>query len=125
MLTPAFVAMFGDPRDESTADADAIVHAANRLMDFHERFLALAESCRGLAAPVEYAVFLRDCGRLMDILLEGFRKFIDEFVERVAEMPEILRWAPGPVEADPVLLHMEPDDQLIDSVFKQLRAIAK
>src|SRR5215212_9728646 len=32
MLTPAFVAVFGDPADEATADGDGIVHTANRLM---------------------------------------------------------------------------------------------
>ena len=32
MLTPAFVGVFGDPGDEGSADADGILHAANRLM---------------------------------------------------------------------------------------------
>ncbi|MDT5183488.1 MAG: hypothetical protein QOI29_1646, partial [Mycobacterium sp.] len=37
MLTPAFVGVFGDPGDESSADADGILHVAGRLMDYHER----------------------------------------------------------------------------------------
>jgi hypothetical protein len=43
MLTPAFIGAFGERGDESTADADGIVHTANRLMDYHDRFLRLAE----------------------------------------------------------------------------------
>jgi hypothetical protein len=54
MLTPAFVGVFGEPGDEGSADADGILRAANRLMDYHERFLGLAERCRGLAAPSRY-----------------------------------------------------------------------
>ena len=124
MLTPAFTAIFGDPRDESTADADGIVHTANRLMDYHERFLELNEDCRALSIPGEYAELQRDCAQLLTIPLEGYREFIDDFVARVAEMPEVLRFAPGPVELDPVVLHMESDDQLLDRVFRRLRAIA-
>jgi hypothetical protein len=123
MLTPAFVGMFGDPSDESTADADGIVHTANRLMDYHERFLAMSEFCRGLSVPGQYADLMRDCAGLTDVPLQGYRTFVDEFVERVNEMPELLRWASGPVEADPVFLHMEVDDQLMNRITKRLRAI--
>lgn len=45
METPAFAKVFGDPGDESTADDDGIVHTANRLMDYHDRFLELSERC--------------------------------------------------------------------------------
>ncbi len=93
MLRPAFAGVFGDPGDESAADADGIVHVANRMMDFHERFLVLAERCRGLSAPVDCTELLRNCGLLMDIPLESYRNFIDDFAERVAEMPEVLRYA--------------------------------
>jgi len=41
MLTPAFVGVFGEPGDESSADAEGIVHTANRLMDYHDRFLGM------------------------------------------------------------------------------------
>ena len=46
MLAPAFMEVFGSKGDESTADTDGILHVANRLMDYHERFLKLAERCR-------------------------------------------------------------------------------
>jgi len=50
MLTPAFVGVFGEPGDESSADAEGIVHTANRLMDYHDRFLGMVERCRGFAS---------------------------------------------------------------------------
>jgi len=124
MLTPAFVGVFGEPGDEGSADADGILHAANRLMDYHERFLGLAERCRGLAAPSRYAGLLRDLAHLMDAPLAGYRTFINEFVERVGEMPELLHYGRGTVELDPVLLHIEADDKLLERISKQLEQIA-
>ena len=124
MLTPAFVGVFGEPGDEGSADADGILHAANRLMDYHERFLGLAERCRGLAAPSRYAGLLRDLAHLMDAPLAGYRKFINEFAERVGEMPEMLHYARGTIELDPVLLHIETDDKLLERISKQLKQIA-
>ena len=124
MLTPAFVGVFGEPGDEGSADADGILHAANRLMDYHERFLGLAERCRGLAAPSCCARLLRDVAHLMDAPLAGYRKFINEFAERVGEMPEMLHYARGTIELDPVLLHIETDDKLLERISKQLNQIA-
>jgi hypothetical protein len=124
MLTPAFVGVFGQPGDESSADAEGIVHTANRLMDYHERFLGLAERCRGLAVPSHYEGLLRDLAQLMDVPLVAYRAFIDDFVERVGEMPEMLHYAHGTVELDPVVLHMDVDDKLLKRITKQLKEIA-
>jgi len=123
MLTPAFVGVFGQPGDESSADAEGIVHTANRLMDYHERFLGLAERCRGLAVPSHYEGLLRDLAQLTDVPLVGYRAFIDDFVERVGEMPEMLRYAHGPVELDPVALHMDVDDKLLERITRRLKAL--
>jgi hypothetical protein len=60
-------------------------------MDYRERFLGLAERCRGLAAPSGYAGLLRDLAHLMDAPLAGYRRFINEFVEHVGEMPELVQ----------------------------------
>ena len=49
MLTPAFVGVFGDPDDETTADAEGILHIANRLMDYLER----SSSCWSCAAECQ------------------------------------------------------------------------
>jgi hypothetical protein len=125
MLTPAFVGVFGDPGNESSADADGIVHTANRLMDYHERFLGLVERCRGLAVPSEYAPLLGDLARLLDIPVAAYRTFIDGFVERVGEMPEMLSYAHGStIELDPVVLHMDVDDKLLSRITQELRGIA-
>ena len=124
MLTPAFVAVFGDPGNESSADADGIVHTANRLMDYHERFLSLAERCRGLAVASNYARLLQDLAQLLDVPVASYRTFIDDFVARVGEMPEMLHYAHGTVEMDPVVLHMEVDDELLQRITKQLSEIA-
>ncbi len=121
MLTPAFVDVFGESDDEATADG--IVHTANRLMDYHERFLELSERCRGVSAPSEYSDLMRDLSAFANIPLDGYRTFIDDFVERVGEMPELLRYASGTVEVDPVLLHMDDDGQLIERMARRLRAI--
>jgi hypothetical protein len=123
MLTPAFVAVSGDPGDEATADGDGIVHTANRLMDYHERFLDQSEKCRNASAPGNYADLMAYLTKFADILLQGYRAFIDEFVERVNEMPELLRYARGTAEVDPVLLHMDGDEELLDRLFTRLRAI--
>jgi hypothetical protein len=122
MLAPAFVGMFGDSDDESTADADGILHIANRLMDYLEQFLELSELCRGVSAPSQSADLMRDCARLADAPLEGYRTFIDEFVERVGEMAELLRYAKGTVEVDPVVLEMDVDE-LLARITRRLKAL--
>jgi len=125
MLTPAFVGVFGDPGDEGSADAEAIVHTAHRLMDYHDRFLAMAERCRGLAAPSEYAELLSDLARLLDVPLASYRTFIDDFVERVGEMPQMLHYAHGgTLELDPVVLRMDPDGALLNRITHGLSQIA-
>ena len=64
---------------------------------------------------------MRDCSQLMNIPLEGYRTFIDDFVELIGEMPELMRHARGTVEADTISLHMDVDDQLIKRITKQVR----
>lgn len=121
MSTPAFMEVFGSRDDESTADADGIVHVANRLMDYHQRFLDLAERCRDYQPPARYTHLLRDVRVLMMIPLDSFRAFIDDFTERVAEIPELMRWGRGTVETDPVVLHMDVEDRLIKGISRELR----
>ncbi|ORW66818.1 hypothetical protein [Mycolicibacter senuensis] len=124
MLSPGFTRMFGEPTDETTADADAILHAAHRLMDLHERLLGLAERCRGVNAPGEHADVVRDCARVLDVPLEGYRRFIDEFVGRVGELPDVLPYARGTIQMDPVMLEMEDSDELLDAAVTGLRSLA-
>ena len=39
-------------------------------------------------------------------------------------MPEMLHYASGTIELDPVLLYMEADDKLLERISKQLNQIA-
>lgn len=122
MQAPGFMDVFGDSSDESTADADGIVHVANRLMDFHERFLELAERCRDVSVPLAYADLLSDCSRLMAIPLKGYRAFIEELVELVNELPAIMRAAPGDVDLGSIPLEIVDEDDLIERIEKRVRA---
>lgn len=117
------VGVFGDPGDEATADGDGIMLTANRLMGYHERFLELSARCRNVSAPSQFSDLVRDLTKFADIPLQGYRTFIDDFVERVNEMPDLVRYARGTIAVDPDLLHMESDDQLPNRIFKRLRAI--
>ena len=125
MLTPAFMEVFGHRDDESTADAEGIVQVANRLMDYHDRFLALAERCRDVDTPTKYSGLMRDCCQLMIIPLDGYETFIDDFTDCIARMPDLMRHGSGTVEADPISLHMSVDDELLKRVTRQVRAAAK
>lgn len=123
MLTPAFMEVFGQRADESTADAEGILQVANRLMDYHERFLTLAERCRDFDAPSQYSGLMRDARQLMNIPLDGYDTFIDDFAEFIDLMPDMMRHSHGTVEAEPISLHMSFDDQLMKRVTRQLRAV--
>jgi len=125
MLSPAFGEVFGDPHDGDFADAEGIVHTANRLMDYHDRLLALSERCRSVTVPHSYAELQRDAGLLMVIPLEGYTTFIDDFVGRVAEMHDVARYASGDVQLDPVMLSITDDDELISSVGRQISEVAR
>jgi hypothetical protein len=92
-------------------------------MDYLEQFLELSELCREVSAPGHYADLIRDCARLADVPLEGYRSFIDEFVARVGEMAQLLRYAKGTVEVDPVVLHMDVDNQLLARITRRLKAL--
>ena len=125
MLTPAFMEVFGQRGDESTADAEGIVQVANRLMDYHERFLALAERCRDVDVPSRYTGLMRDCCQLTTIPLDGYDTFIDDFADFIVRMPDMMRNARGTVEADPISLHMSVDDELMKSITRQVKAAVK
>jgi len=78
-----------------------------------------------MSAPSDYEHLLDDLGKLMDVPLDSYRKFIDDFVDRVGEMPEMLHYAHGStVELDPVVLHMDVDDGLLKRITQQVKEIA-
>jgi hypothetical protein len=60
----------------------------------------------------------------LDVPVAAYRTFIDDFVQRVGEMPEMLHYAHGTVELDPVVLRMTVDSGLLKRITKQLSEIA-
>ena len=60
--SPTFAGAFG-AAGENTADAEGTVRAANRLGDYYERLLELAEDCRSHSVPEQYAELVGDCTR--------------------------------------------------------------
>ncbi|MCV7220827.1 hypothetical protein [Mycolicibacterium elephantis] len=125
MHSPAFKDVIGFD-DEDLADADGILHVANRMMDFHERFVELAERCRDVSVPSAYSGLLTDCTHLMGIPLDGFRACIDELVEIVEGMPDVLRHAPSDdVYLGAVVLEIVADDRLMERICKQIEAAAR
>lgn len=125
MLSPAFQQVFGDPHDENTADADGIVHAADRLMDYHERLLALSERSRAVRIPQGCADLQRDFGLLTRLPIEGFNTFLQDFTERVAEMGDVARYATGDVQLDNVELGVTCDDELLGRISQRLQQLAR
>lgn len=124
MLSPAFQEVFGDPHDESSADADGIVHAANRLMDYHDGLLDLAERSRGVRVRHGCGDLQRDFGVLTVLPIDGFGTFIEDFTARVAEMADVARYATGDVQLDNVELGVTCDDELLGRISRQLQQLA-
>lgn len=125
MLAPAFMGVFGKPGDEASADGDGIVQVANRLMDYHERFLELAEQCRDVEVPTRDTELMRDCSDLMRIPLNGYEQFIGDFLKRIKEVEELAPYARGPFEVDPVMLSFDVDDRLLDIIARRVKAAVK
>ncbi|MFC3776369.1 hypothetical protein ACFOTF_12930 [Mycolicibacterium holsaticum] len=120
---PAFTRVFGE--DDSDADADGILHVANRLMDFYERYLDLAERCRDASVPSAYTGLMRDCSQLMAVPLEGIERFMDEMVEVAEELPTMRRYTSGAVDFGTVTIEIVADAKLVKRIDKQLRAAAR
>lgn len=125
MISPGFQRVFGDPHDESTADADGIVHAANRLMDYHESLLALSERSRAVRVPLGCADLQRDFGLLTRLPIEGFDSFLDDLRDRVAEMGDVARYATGDVQLDNVELEVTCDEALLGRISQRLQQLTR
>lgn len=121
MLSPAFAGAFGNPPHEDSADAESIVHIANRLMDYHEDLLEQAERC--LQTPVEsdVIVFAQDTGAFAMCPLVGFDQFIVTMCNRVAEAEELLPYAHARISLDHVNLAMDLPDGLMDQINAHIK----
>jgi hypothetical protein len=61
----------------------------------------------------------------MAVPLEGYHRFIEDFIGRIAEMHDVARYAPGDVQLDPVVLSITDDDELIARVGRQISQFAR
>lgn len=123
MLSPAFQGVFG--AREEFADADGIVHAGNRLMDYHEQLLALNERCRGVQVRWPCGQLQRDMALLTVRPIDGFSTFIETFADRVSEMADVARYATGDVQLDAVELNVTDDGELLERISERLQQIAR
>lgn len=121
LLSTAFQEVFG--ADETSADPDGIRQAAGRLMDYHDRALALCERCRAVNVPPHCRDLQRDFGLLTALPLESFGAFIADFTERVEEAADVARYATGDIQLAPVCLSLVDDGDLLGRVSRRLQQI--
>jgi hypothetical protein len=121
MLSPAFTGAFGTPENERDADADSLVHIANRLMDYHEDFLSEAERCLQTPVNADAVAFAQDRGALAMCPLVGYDEFVITMCKRVAEAQEVLPYAPGTVALDPAKLTIDLPDGLMEQILKHIK----
>jgi hypothetical protein len=121
MLSPAFKGAFGNTRDE--ADADAVVSVAHRLMDYHDSFLAHAETCLQTPVQSDALVLVQDMGAFTLCPLVGYQQFISTMCARIGEAQELLPYTSGgdTVALDDVSLTISLPDGLMERVVAQLQ----
>jgi hypothetical protein len=123
MLSPAFKGALNV--DESSADPDAIVAIANRLMDYHEAFLTLAERC--LQAPVQPEVLLcvQDMGAFTLCPLVGYEQFISTMCARIGEAQDLLPYTDSDtvIALDNVNLAITLPDGLVERLVAQTKIL--
>lgn len=123
MLSPAFQGAFGEVGVDGTADAEAIIDIANRLMDHHEALLVQAETC--VQTPVEHEAltFVQDAGAIALLPLLGYEQFIVTMCARIGEAQELLPYGDGHtvMQLDDVRLNVEMPDDLSDRFFAHIK----
>jgi len=125
MLSPAFTGAFGNPGDQDSADAEAIVAAANRLMDYHEAFLTQAEECLQTPVRPEVLTFVQDMGAFTLCPLLGYEQFIPTMCARIGEAQDLLPYTHGGqvIALDDVTLVMDIPDGLTDHIVAQFTRV--
>ena len=124
MTSPAFKGAFGadgEGGDEANADADAIVHVANRLMDYHEALLVEAETCVQTPVESDVYVFVQDTNALVLIPLVAFDELISTLCARIGQAQELLPYANGStIQLDDVTISPVVPDGLLDRISAQI-----
>lgn len=123
MRSPAFKGAFGDGQKDSAADSDAIVHVANRLMDYHGQFLTQAETCLQTPVQLEAMALVQDTGLFALCPLIGYERFITTMCDRIGQAQDLLPYtSPETVIAlDDAVLVMDVPDGLSDRIVAQIR----
>lgn len=120
--SPAFRGAFGEPMGDDAADADAIVHMADRLMDYHEQFVEKVETCLRMGIEASSVAYAQDVAAFVLCRLVAFDRFITTFCERVTEAQELLPYLhDAPIELDPVGAILEIPDDLNQRMLAHLR----
>lgn len=123
MTSPAFKGAFGEDGDEASADADAdaIVHVANRLMDYREALLVEAETCIQTPVESDVYVFVQDTNALVLIPLVAFDELISTLCARIGQAQELLPYANGrTIQLDDVTISPVVPDGLLDRISTQI-----
>ena len=123
LRAPAFKGAFGTTDDENAADAEGIVRAANRLGDYYERLLELAEECRSYSVPEQYAELIRDCTRFVNQSLQDFGGFVNDVLERLEDLQKRVMLGQHYIRLDPVPLRTTTDNRLVWSIMDRLQTI--
>ena len=111
----------GEGGDEASADAEAIVHVANRLLDYHEALLVEAETCVQTPVESEVYVFVQDTNALVLIPLVAFDELISTLCARIGQAQELLPYANGStIQLDDVTISPVVPDGLLDRISLQI-----
>jgi hypothetical protein len=124
VTSPAFKGAFGEDgggADERSADAEAIVHVANRMMDYHQTLLTEAETCVQTPAASDLYVFVQDTSALVLVPLVGFDEFIETLCNRIGQAQELLPYAGGStIQLDDVAVSFTVPDGLTERIGAQI-----
>lgn len=123
LRAPAFMAAFGEPGDDDTVDAQGIVHLANRLMDFYDRHLETAEDARDFQVAARHADLARDCALFTYAPIRDFKEFVNDVLQRFAEMRRRVASGERDVELPPVLMGATIHHTLIWSILDRLNEL--
>lgn len=121
MLSPGFTGALKSFSEADGAEPDAILHIANRLMDYHESFLTEAERCLHTPVETDVIVFVQDMAAFTMCPLAGYEQFIQSMCSRFAEGREIVPYADDTVRLDDVNLAITLPDGLSERIQAHIR----
>lgn len=121
MLSPGFTGALKSFSVDDGAEPDAILHIANRLMDYHESFLAQAERCLQTTVDRDVIVFVQHMGAFTMCPLAGYEQFIETMCGRIAEGHDLLPFAQGTVQLDDVQLAISLPDGLAQRITAHIK----